>query len=231
MINRFGDHLREAMIYRRQAKMPNVVLIITIVTTCTLAYILLALIVIPPSEPREFNFVSERGAITVLSAIFLVMASAFSMTSLVILVRANDRHIWLWIIMALGFAFLGFDELLQFHERVGRVLDHYIGPGMFRGWNDIIVILYGVIALPIMVALMPSLMRCRMVIELFAVAFLFYVIHTLIDSTQEQRTMVSVILEESAKLFAVEFLAMGAFVGFLGILWNFVPSDVMQNDV
>lgn len=231
MINRFVNHLHEAMIYRRQTKLPNVVLIITIVTTCTLAYILLATIVIPSNATREFHFVSERGAITVLSAIFLAMASAFSMASLMMLVRANDRHIWLWITMTVGFTFFAFDELAQFHERVGSVLDHYVGPGMFRGWNNVVVILYGVIALPIMVAFLPNLIRCRMVIELFAVAFLFYGIHTLIDSTREPRATVSAILEESAKLFAVEFLAIGAFVGFLGILWNFAPSDGTRNNV
>ena len=36
-------------------------------------------------------------------------------------------------------------------------------------------------------------------------------------------------MEESAKLFAVEFLAIGAFVCFLGTLWNFVPSDEERN--
>ncbi|MCP4747415.1 MAG: hypothetical protein GY874_14930 [Desulfobacteraceae bacterium] len=230
MVKRFSAHLREAMIYRRQTKLPNVVLIFSIVTTCILAYILLALIAIPSDAPREFNFISEKGAITVLSAILLSMASAFSMASLMMLVRAKDRHIWLWIIMTFGFAFLAFDELLQFHERAGRILDNYIGPGMFRTWDDVVVILYGVIALPIMVALLPNLIRFRMVIEIFAVSFLFYGIHTLIDSTQEPRTTMSVILEESAKLFSVEFLAIGAFVGYLGIVWNFAPSDGRSND-
>lgn len=231
MINRFGDHLREAMIYRRQTKLPNIVLIITIVTTFTLAYILLATILIPSNEIRDFHFASERGAITALSAIFLAMASAFSMASLLILVRANDRHIWLWIIMTVGFAFFAFDELLQFHERVGRVLIRYVDSGVFRNWNDVIVILYGVVALSIMAAILPDLIRYRMVIELFAVAFAFYGIHTLIDSTQQTNTTVSTILEESAKLFSVEFLAVGAFVGFLGILWNFAPSDGTRKDV
>lgn len=230
MINRFSDHLHEAMIHRRQTKLPNVVLIITIVIICTLAYILLATIALPPNATRAFHFVSERGAITVLSGILLAFASAFSMASLVMLVRANDRHIWLWIIMTFGCAFFGFDELLQFHERAGYVLERYASPGMFKNWNDIIIIFYGVVALPIMVALLPNLMRYRMVIELFAIAFVFYGIHTLIDSTQKPGTTVSTILEEIAKLFSVEFLAFGAFVGFLGILWNFAPSDGTRND-
>jgi len=84
MINRFVDHLRKAIISRRQAKLPNVVLIITIVTTCTLAYILLSTIITPANASRKFRFANERGAITVLSAIFLSMASAFSWSGLII---------------------------------------------------------------------------------------------------------------------------------------------------
>ena len=225
MITRFSSHLRKAIIYRQQMKLPNVVLIITIVTAVTLAYILLATIAIPSNAQRDIHFASEQGAITALSAIFLAMASAFSMASFMMLIRANDRHMWLWILMAAVFAFLAFDELLQFHERIGSVLDSRAASGAFRNWNDVIVILYGAIALPVMAALTPQLIRYRGVMELFGVAFLLYGIHTLIDSTQEPRTILSVILEESAKLISVEFLALGAFIGFLGILWNFAPPD------
>ena len=84
-------------------------------------------------------------------------------------------------------------------------------------WNDVIVILYGVVALPVVLALLPDILRYRMVLELFVIAFVFYVLHTLIDSTQEPYTTTSVILEESAKLFCGAFLALGAFIGFLGV--------------
>ena len=65
---------------------------------------------------------------------------------------------------------------------------------------------------------LPDILRYRMVLELFVVAFVFYVLHTVIDSTQEPYTTTSVILEESAKLFCGTFLALGAFIGFLGVL-------------
>ena len=230
MIHRFRDRLREAVIHQRQMKIPNVSLIIAIAVACTLAFILIATVIIPPDATRAFYSIGEHGPITALSAILLAMASTFSLASIVVLVRANNRHIWLWIIMTLGFAFFAFDELLTLHERAGAIIERYAAPGIFRNWNDVIVILYGVAALPIMVALLPNLMRYRIVIELFAVAFVFYGIHTLIDATQEPRTVTSAILEESCKLFSVEFLAIGAFVGFLGVLWNCAPSDAKRND-
>ena len=89
-----------------------------------------------------------------------------------------------------------------------------------RRWNDIIVLLYGIVALSIALVLLPDILRYKMLLELFVIAFIFYAIHTLIDSTQDPRTTVSAILEESAKLFCCTFLALGTFIGFLGIFWR-----------
>ena len=128
------------------------------------------------------------------------------------------------------FRLLALDEVLQFHERFGRFIEQHISSGIFRNWSDIIVIAYGIIALLIIVSIFPSIMRHKMLLELFIVGFIFYCITTLIDSTQEPKTTISVILEESAKLFCVLFLALGTFVGFLGSLWNLKPSDRSQTN-
>ncbi len=220
MSTSFRDNLQDGMIYRKQAKLPNVNLVITAVIICTLASILLAMFGIPPHKPDEYHFVNESGAITALSAIYLAMASSFSIGTLVVNVRIKNPHTWLWVVMALGFAILALDELLQFHERIGNRIGQYVNSGIFRNWNDVIVILYGVIAIPIMTLFLPEIIRHRLLLELFIVAIVFYGIHTLIDSTQEPRTTMSAIFEESAKLFCVLFLALGAFVAFLGSLWN-----------
>jgi len=226
----FSDNLREAMIYRKRAKLPRLNLIITSVIICTLAYIVLSIFAIPSSKPMEHHFISERGAITALSAILLAMASAFSIGSLVVNVRSGDPHIWLWVVMASGFAILSMDELLQFHERIGSIIGRKVSSGIFKNWNDVIVILYGVIALPIMAVFLPGIIRYRMLPELLAIAFVFYGIHTLIDSIQDPGTTVSIIAEESAKLFCVLFLMLSAFVGFVGSLWNCKLSDESYNN-
>jgi len=226
----FGDNLRAAMIYRKKANLPNINVLIASVTIFTLAYILYAIIFAPAGHSRSYHFVNERGLITVLSAMFLTMASSFSLGSLVVHIREKDSHIWPWVVMALGFAILALDELLLFHEHLGSIIGRYGSFGIFRNWNDVVVILYGVIALPIMGVLLPSIIRYRMILELFAIAFIFYGIHTLIDSTQSPTTTYSIIFEESAKLFCGSFLALGAFVGFLGSLWNSGPSDESQKD-
>jgi len=90
----FGDNLREAMIDRKKAKLPNVNVLIASVTIFTFAYILYAIFFGPVGKSRSYHFVNERGLITVLSAMFLTMASSFSLGSLVVHIREKDTHIW-----------------------------------------------------------------------------------------------------------------------------------------
>ncbi|MBX2884591.1 MAG: hypothetical protein KTR32_31850 [Granulosicoccus sp.] len=220
MINRYINQLRGALSERSTAPLPNLTWIILIVVGGTIAYIGLAILAVPSGEPREFQFVSENGAVTALSALFLTTAAAFSLASMVTLWRAGASHTWVWLLMAVGFAFLSFDELLQFHERVGELLDQTSSSGKFRHWNDIIVILYGVIALPILFIILPGLMQWRLVMEMFAIAFLFYGLHTLVDSISVQPTSASIIVEESAKLLCGAFLAIAMFIGFIGVVWK-----------
>ena len=168
--------------------------------------------------------------ITVLSGYYLVAAACFSMASFIVLVRAQEGGSWLWLVLAICFTFFAFDETLTFHEWVGSIIDDRADSGGFRNWNDVIVLTYGLVALPIMVAIFPILLRYRMVAELFVIGFSFFAVHTLIDSTQEPPTTISHILEESAKLFCGANLALGAFVGFLGVLWNFPAISSKTDD-
>lgn len=224
MSNRFIDNIRESLELRKQADLPAVTGIVIAVLAFTFVYIAIAIYFVPERKPLAYNFFSERGSVTVLSAIFLSMACSFSIASLVVNLRDKTPPILMWIIMAAGFFFLAMDELIQFHERFGATMRHYADSGIFRNWNDIIVILYGVLAIPVIAALLPGILRYRMFFELIVTAFVLYAIHTLIDATQSPRTQVSMILEESAKLLCVMFLALGTFIALLGALWNSEPK-------
>ena len=230
MLTKYRDSLIEAVNERRKTQLPPLRLICIGTIIGTLVYIVLALILVPSDEPREYHFVYENGAATALSAILLSASSAFSLATMVTLVRRNEAHAWVWLVLALGFGFLSFDELLQFHERVGRLVGRFGDSGMFRKWDDVIVILYGFIALPLLAVLLPGLLRSRMALEMFAVGFTFYALHTLIDSITEPPTTLSIILEESAKLMCGTFLAMGTFVGFVGAVWNSMASTPVVDD-
>jgi hypothetical protein len=174
----------------------------------------------PEDRTPDYHFYSERGLITALSATLLAMAGAFSLATLITHIKTQHMRFWPWLIMALGFTFLALDETAQFHERLGDVLDETSDSGMFRTFNDVIVIIYGAMAVPVSIALLPSIVRYRATSELFAAAFVFYLMHTVIDSVTEPATTTSIIVEESAKLFCGLFLALSMLFSFVGALWD-----------
>lgn len=220
MGNQYFNNLHDAFIARKYQDTIDAKMIVIGGGVYTLLFILLAILLHPEGKTLDYHFYSERGLVTAMSAIYLAMASAFSLGTIVVHIRTNVADIWPWVIMTVGFLFLALDETAQFHERLGVLIGDEVDSGMFRNWNDVIVILYGFIALPVVVVLMPSLLRYRVTIELFLLAFVFYVIHTLVDSTQDPSTTLSIIIEESAKLYCGAFLALSMFFSFLGALWK-----------
>ena len=87
--------------------------------------------------------------------------------------------------------------------------------GTIRGWNDAIVISYGAVAVPVAVILLPAMIRYKTFLTLIGLAFVAYVTHTAIDALVEPPTVVSVILEESAKLYCSLLLALACLAGLL----------------
>jgi hypothetical protein len=123
------------------------------------------------------------------------------------------------LLAALGLGFFALDEFLQFHETWGRSVKLAFGrSGTFRNWNDVIVIGYGVVGLILGIIFFREILRYPRLAEMLIFAFLFYCIHTIIDSTQQPRTLVSVIFEETAKLYSSSFLAISMSVGLLGVV-------------
>ena len=220
MYKNYKDNLRKALELRKQTSLPDTKMVLIWVLVSTLIFIIFSIYFAPEDRDLDYHFVSERGLITAMSAYLLAAASVFCLVTLTVQFREQKLNARLWVLMALGFAFLCLDETAQFHERLGNLIDDEWDSGAFRTWNDIIVILYGLVALPLVLVLLPDILRYQMLLELFVVAFIFYAIHTLIDSTQEPPTTVSIILEESAKLFCGVFLALGTFIGFIGVFWR-----------
>lgn len=220
MLKKYFPETVDALEFRKTTKIPHLGRIIFISVVLILIYIALAIKLVPSSESIEFNFVSERGAITAFSAVLLALASAFSFGTVLLKVRKGERCYSVWFVLMLGFLFLAFDELLLIHEIIGARIGEVRNAGSFKNWNDVVLIVYGMIAVPIGAFYFSELLRYKMVIELFFVGFLFYVGHTYIDSIYHTPTPRSIIFEESCKLFSVGFLAIGAFVGFLEVLWN-----------
>lgn len=223
-MRRYLDHLRagvrNGLADRDSTIWSEVRPLVSIAVPLVLLYIVAAIAIVPGDEPQNYNFVSERGAVTVLNAVLLAMGSGFGLLSF-LLTDASSRHVrWFWFLVSASIGFLAMDELLRFHEALGSVLDD-IDPlglkdgGTIRGWNDIVVVAYGVAALPVVVAFLPTMARVPAFPEFAAAAFVCYVVHTGIDALVEPPTNLSVILEESAKLFAGLFLALACLAGVL----------------
>lgn len=172
--------------------------------------IMLAFLVTPSGKDLDYHFYKEDGLITVLSSFLLATAAAFSFVGKTQASRSNKKSAKAWGILALGFAYLSIDEVFQIHEQLGWLIDDFAESGIFRNWNDIVVIVYGVISIPILWLLFPQIKQHRRMIVLFALAFIAYGLHTITDSLVEDATTISIISEESFKLACVVCLSLGA---------------------
>jgi hypothetical protein len=213
----FKSSYREALSQRAQLPALNLTKPLVLLAIATLVYLGIAVLIAPADQPGRY-FIREGGMVTTLSAIFLALASIFSGISFKLSRKRKDIFKLFWLLATVGFAFLFLDELIGFHEMTGRYLDPTVGvPEGFRRWDDIVVIIYGIIALIFMAGFLPEIFRYPRVMEMMGLAFLFYFIHTLVDSISVPRTDQSAILEESAKVFCAEYLAIAMFVAQLGI--------------
>ena len=146
----------------------------------------------------------------------MAFASAGAGFCFLVMTESKDKQKYFWLLAALGFFFFSFDELFGFHEKFGGLIGRELGgSGSFRNWNDLIVIGYGLVALPVLLYFIPELLRSPKVAELLGVAFVCYMLHTIIDSTQVTASTTSIILEESCKLFAALFFAFAMVVAAL----------------
>lgn len=179
-----------------------------VIPLCVAIYIYIAICIAPAHDP-ELHFDDEEGAITALSAIFLALASGFATVCLLLERNPIQGSRLFWFLTAFAFLFLSLDELLEFHEKLGDfIFRSAVGPvKIFRNWNDVIVIAYGVVSIFAFAYFLPIILRLPRFMELLIFGFAFYAIHTIVDSTQK-RTSLSIILEESAKLFSSTFFAM-----------------------
>jgi len=171
-----------------------------------------------PADQKEYQFASEDGALTALSSVFLAMGAAFAGVSYFLTKHEGRLRRIFWLMAVSVFIFLAIDELMRMHEAAGWLTKELIGePKGFRNWNDVIVIGYGIVALTLGYYFLPEILRYPRFFEFLAVAFVFFFIHTFIDSTVEPKTTVSAIFEESAKLLCTALLSFSMFIALIGI--------------
>jgi hypothetical protein len=209
---------------------PRVLSVALIVAAAVSVYIVVSIFVVPPTMSADFNFINERGSITALSAFFLAIGSGFALVAFCLSQSAERNARLLWLIVFVVLAFVALDELLEFHERVGKQLDKIVDisamtSGAVRRWNDIIVALYGIAAIPAGFLLLPTIARYRAFLVLVAAAFCMFCLHTVVDSVTEPPTYYSVIVEESAKLYCSMCLSLACLFGLFAQVGLSLPQS------
>ncbi len=221
--NSFGSRIRETLIPSQRIGSPPARWIIPAMGAVIALFVTLALIAVPPGRSPEYHFVEESGAVTAFSAILLAMACSLA-GACVFFSRDRQRwHIGFWFVTTMALGFFAFDELLGFHELVGRRLDRMPAwnHGLvekFRAWNDIVVIGYGLVGLLAAACFLPVVVQYRGLPALLGTAFFFFAVHTAIDSTCEPPTVVSIVCEETSKLLCSACLAFFTFQGLTCII-------------
>ncbi len=182
----------------------------------------------PASDPM-FHF-GENGAITALSSVTLAMTSILALVIFYLEKQDWDIGKMFWFVLAGGCLFLALDEQLQFHERGGSALElTSIGEsGFFRNWNDLIVICYGLVALVIGALFRREILRCKAFAAFFGIGFLFYAIHTAVDSLLPISVAWKDIPEEGAKLLSVFSVFLGTCAMFMARAESFVRAGVRE---
>ncbi len=211
--------VRDALRTRKLIVAPSLARVVIPVATILFA-VLVGCVAVAPADDIDFHFREEAGIVTALSAISLAMASGFA--ALCFRTEGRPGHglrAW-WLLTSLGFLFFACDELLRFHERIGTWVRHvYVRSPFFRNWNDIIVVLYGAIALGVVAYFLPRILRLPLHAELLAVGLVAYAVHTTVDVLPHTEGIIGslassippAIVEEGAKLFASAFFAVAMF--------------------
>ena len=179
-------------------------------------YVVVAYLSAPAHQPDRYF--EEGQAVDVMSALFLVMAGTFAWACFLLSGHADSVRRAFWLLLAVGFLFVALDELLEIHESLDQwVLRAWLGwPPLFRNWNDVIVLSYGLAGGAFLVAFRHEVRRHPGVVPMLVLGALCYALHTGIDTLIAESARKTVV-EESAKLAATAFFALAMLAGFLSV--------------
>lgn len=190
---------------------------VTFVLLFVCAYIAIAYL--SGGDRHPDHYFKEGRAIDVMSALFLTMAGSFAWACFLLGGQLSNERRLFWILLAIGFLFVALDEMLEFHETFDEWLrSTSVGwPPLFRNWNDIIVISYGLGGVLLLACYWREVARRPRAAALLGFGAAFYVLHTGIDSLVSNSAAKNLV-EESAKLTATAFFALSMLAAFMAML-------------
>ena len=82
-----------------------------------------------------FDLDKEGNLISLYSGakLWIIATLALLQSAIIVRLHASRRIIAAWILFALGLAYIGLDDMMGIHERVGFVLNNRLGTGGFHG--------------------------------------------------------------------------------------------------
>lgn len=175
----------------------------------------------------------DGGFITYVSVIQLFILSYYACQIFKVR-KQNIKHPWrspiaIWAIVSLGFSFLALDDLLMIHEWLDKVIHGVVG---FEetGWSDriddLIVGLYGVLAIGGLVYYRQEVKKYRVVLPTVIIGFVLLFLMVIIDVVTNRDDILLMIFspevtksimdwifipEESFKLLSEAFLIVAAY--------------------
>ena len=119
-VKNFLGEVREAGAVRTLRPAPQSAWLVPMVITFVIAYIIVAIVFPPSGKAPSYHFVSEKSSVPALSAIFLAMGCGFAGATFLIATDFAGRQRTLWLMLTLTLGYLALDELLRFHEQMGK---------------------------------------------------------------------------------------------------------------
>jgi hypothetical protein len=201
LLSAYGDRIRAALARSRSESSPAFMKTAVPVYVATVAYLLVWWILAPDHHKNQFF--REGGTIDWLSTVFLATAALFAWLTWAARKGEREPARWFWLASSAGLAFLSIADRFQVHERIQKqwLEPLYGDPTVFRNWNDIAVILYGVIGLVVLLAALPAALQHRLPRRLLIAGFACYTVHTLIDILLP-RSHPKTLFEEGFKVLA-----------------------------
>jgi hypothetical protein len=201
LFSTYAARIRAAVARSRSEASPAFLKTAVPAYVATVAYLLVWWILAPGHHKNQFF--REGGTIDWLSTVFLATAGLFAWLTWTARKYERWSERWFWLASSIGLAFLAIAERFQVHERLQKqwLEPLYGDPAVLRNWNDLAVIGYGLIALAVLLAALPAVLRHRLPKRLMIAGFGFYLIHTLIDILLP-RSHPKTLFEEGFKVLA-----------------------------
>lgn len=212
---------RAAQVQRRAARPVPLTATIILVLSAVAVFVALSVMIAPSAiesadhEALPYNFKSERGTITLLSSAMMLLAACLAAATLRTAWTQGGRTRMLWLLLTGVMTYFSVDEVFGFHERMGDFLDGHVPTGPFRTFNDLIVIGYGMAAIPAALLLWREVLRYHRLLAMLVVTGVLFVATSGVDTLSETPTPISVVVEESIKVTCSTFFMLSMLTGFV----------------